>query len=116
MKFEKFINENGDVAVLVSESYGFGWSSEETNDTSPLSVNERACFLSMDKTLVEMYLRNASEDEVASYILTTINEDIYMGGWECVTVKWLPKNTVFKIDNYDGAETILLLEHLCMTA
>lgn len=55
MLVDKYYNEQGEVAVLVSSGFGAGWSTWVGGDES---------FLCMDKGLVELHLRGADADKV----------------------------------------------------
>ncbi len=103
MIVEKYENENGDIAVLVSRGFGAGWS------TWASSEDVTSEFLCMDKTLVEMAINTASEEDVIEYIN---DENIYTGGWEDVRVEWIPKGSAFIIEEYDGAESLQLMDKI----
>lgn len=104
---EKYKNEEGLIGVLVSYGYGAGWST--WND-------ENKSFLAMDKTLVEMSLRNAPESEVVEYLTPKFDDMPYMGGWQQSEVEWLKEGTTFDIQGYDGAESLRTLDDLTMCA
>lgn len=99
-KYEK----DGMVAVLVSPGFGAGWSTWSSPED----------FLAMDKTLVQMAIDSKSADEVEAY-LNTKDLDIYMGGWP-VSVEWVPKGTPFRIDEYDGSESLVTTNDFSLTA
>ena len=94
---KKYINDEGKVGVIVSPGLGAGWSTWDDNRE----------YLCMDKTLVEMKLRNATVDEVSAHIKNEKGEAPYMGGWNKAKVEWLEKDTPFFIDEYDGSESIM---------
>ena len=103
---EKHENDSGQIGVIVSGGYGAGWSTWGGDSE----------FLSMDKTLVEMKLREASQEEVEEYYKKVKGEPPYMGGWDDAEVEWLDKGTVFIIEEYDGHESLRLASDLNMTA
>lgn len=103
---EKYINEAGQVGVLVSGGFGAGWS----------TWGDDSEFLAMDKTLVEMKLNNASIEDVEKYIKGVKGDSPYMGGWDDARVEWLDKGSAFTIEEYDGSESLRLISHLSMTA
>lgn len=107
-EMEKFINEEGKVGVLVSNGYGAGWST--------WVVSDDPSFYAMDKTLIEMKQRGASSDEVEQYCEKAKGESPYMGGWSDTEIEWLDPGTVFTIHEYDGYESLQLIEDLAMTA
>ena len=86
--------KDGKVAVLVSHGYGAGWSSW-------------ACDINclFDPDIVQLVLDRAS----AETILQCACEkwpDNYWGGVDGLTVQWIPEGTQFRINEYDGAESI----------
>jgi len=89
--------ENGNVAVLYSPGYGAGWYS--WNDCEALLF---------DPVIVEM-VRNDRNDEIESYVARAYPElNVYCGGAETLTVAWIPIGERFQIDEYDGAESVIL--------
>lgn len=89
--------ENGKVAVLYSPGYGAGWYS--WNDCESLLF---------DPVIVEM-VRNDRNDEVESYVARAYPElNVYCGGTETLTIAWVPVGERFQIDEYDGAESVIL--------
>lgn len=107
IKFERYINEDGKVAVLVSPGYGAGWSTWQSGD------EEMFC---MDKGLVEMRLRDATADEVEKYLRGRVAGYISTLGWGNVEIEWLDPGTQFTITEYDGSESLHLIADLSMTA
>ncbi len=106
---DKYLNDLGQVGVLVSAGFGAGWSTwaAEGRDDN---------FYVMDRTLVEMKLKKASIDDVCLYCESLMGKAPYMGGWEDVHIEWLDKGTIFTIEEYDGDESIRLVSDLSMTA
>jgi hypothetical protein len=92
--------ENGKVAVLISPGFGAGWYT--WNDTEDLLF---------DPVIVEM-VRNDRRDEIESYVTSAyIDQGIYCGGAEQLQIKWVPIGAEFRVDEYDGAESIVLADH-----
>lgn len=106
MNFEKYENENGQIAVLVSGGYGAGWS----------TWNLPRDFLAMDKGLVELKLKEASAAEAEAYCQSKGVKGVCTGGWSQVRIEWLAEGTAFTIEEYDGSESLRLISDLCMTA
>ena len=104
----KYVNEKGQVAILVSPGFGAGWSTWNTSGAPG--------WYATDKGLVELKLNNAAEDDVLKYCKEAINDEPYMGGWEDVVIEWLESGTKFSIHDYDGNESLRLIEDLSMTA
>ena len=91
---EKVIRD-GKVAVLVSAGYGAGW----------YSWNSDCPALLFDPALVE-----AVEARDRDRIIARANElypDGYFGGADGLYVEWLKPGTLFRIDEYDGSESLV---------
>lgn len=99
---EKLIR-NGQVAVLVSRGYGAGWFSWEGNEA-----------MLFDPVLAEMLEDGrAVEGDPAWFenIERVANErypDAYIGGIDGLCVHWVPEGSRFRIEEYDGAESLCL--------
>jgi hypothetical protein len=87
---------DGKVGVLVSRGYGAGWST-----WGSVSVFE--------PELVEAVERG-EKPEVLLEIADRLYPDEYNGGAEDLTVVWLPQGTAFRINEYDGAESLEIME------
>ena len=90
---EKLYNKDGHVAVLVSPGFGAGWSTWEDIDPRDKRYAELVCNKKIDEAI-----RLAEE------------EGLFAGGLEDVEIKWLAEGTKFRIDEYDGAESLILPE------
>lgn len=85
--------------ILISPNHGAGWSTWAHD-----SVRD---FMLKDPTLVAMAERKASQQEVDDYVKAQHPDaDIYTGGWHQIKVVELPAGTLFKVDEYDGYESI----------
>ena len=82
------------VGVLVSHGYGAGWST--WNDVDP-----------QNEELVEAFENDLSDDEKIA-IAERIYPDAYHGGLLQCKAHYLPKGTQYRIDEYDGAESLEL--------
>ena len=100
MQVEKFYNEQGDVAVLYSPGYGAGWSTWADEE-----------FMMFDKTLVQYALDAVEEGAVVAYMKTK-GVEAYTGGWKDIRVEFLPKGAQFIIEEYDGTESISILNEI----
>ena len=92
---------DGQVAVLYSPGYGAGWSTWN---------QEYGNELVFDPGIVDLVLaRKAGElpEELEAYI-TLKNPVAYLGGVRNLEVKWIPVCTKFRIDEYDGNESVVL--------
>ncbi|CAB5214520.1 hypothetical protein UFOVP190_147 [uncultured Caudovirales phage] len=91
---EKLIRNN-EVAVLVSPGFGAGWYSWH-------SVEE----LLFDPSIVQ-WVENKEIDKIQIYMELKYPE-VYCGGLEDLVVQWVPSGEKFRIDEYDGNETLVL--------
>ena len=88
----------GFVAVLYSPGYGAGWYSWHRKEE-----------LLFDPNIVHMVLEDR-HDDIEDYVLGLYPNDVepYMGGADDLTVEWVPLGEKFRIDEYDGAESVVL--------
>lgn len=92
--------KDGKVAVLYSEGYGAGWYSWNTGHPECL----------FDPELVRLILsKDYSKDNVVELAETKYGESFYTGGAEGLTVGWVPQGEQFDIDEYDGAESLIII-------
>lgn len=101
MNIPKLILE-GKVAILVSHGFGAGWYTWH--------YDERLLF---EPKIVEMLEDGADLHEIESYCEKTYGDKLYYGGVDGLAVHWLPIGTQFKIDEYDGAETLIISDDVC---
>jgi hypothetical protein len=94
---EKLIKD-GMVAVLVSRGFGAGWSTWVSDYPECL----------FDPVLAQMLIDGADEMEIAT-VAQKRYPDAYLGGLDGLDVEWLPVGTKFRVDEYDGAESIQVL-------
>ena len=90
---EKVIRD-GMVAVLYSPGYGAGWYSWNTKYPECL----------FDPNIVAM-VEAGQHDQIEAYCKTA-HPDLLLGGTEQLQIEWLPVGTAFKIEEYDGYESI----------
>lgn len=89
------IIENGKVAVLVSRGYGAGWSTWNP-DIEQMVFSPEIVRMVIDNEPVERIEKAAKK----------LWPKAYLGGAEGLSVEWVEEGTVFRIDEYDGAESI----------
>ena len=100
---QKLIRD-GKVAVLYSPGYGAGWYTWH-------SIEE----LIYDPSIVE-WVERQELDKIVAYVGLKYPES-YCGGIEDLVVAWVPEGALFRIDEYDGNESLVLeLEQRWMTA
>ena len=110
---EKVTNDKGEVAVLVSPGYGAGfhtWNDIPDLCFYPFIVNH----------LIADTLKDVDYEEIEELIKKDFNipEEHYvcaLGVYDC-KIAWLKKGTVFAIEEYDGSESLTLIEDLALTA
>ena len=97
----KVVRDNK-VAVLYRHGYGAGWSTWNTEHPAML----------YDPTVVKWVEEDKPEDALAR-LEATLDEKYpgcYLGGMRDLQIQWLPLNTWFIVDEYDGSERIVLQE------
>lgn len=101
---EKGIRD-GKVAVVYSEGYGAGWSTQNTE------LEE----LAFHPKIVEMVLNGRQSEINEDWLAENLGEeyaDVYCGGAGDLTIEWVPVGTKFLITEYDGAESIITIDDL----
>lgn len=101
---QKLIRD-GCVAVLYSPGYGAGWSTWN---------NEYSDELMFDPGLVDLIESGAEIEKVEAYA-TLKWPDIYLGGLDGLTIEWVPQGTAFRVQEYDGAESIEIRDNIAWT-
>jgi hypothetical protein len=98
--YDKYFNDQGEVAILVSGGYSAGWSTWNHEHGHQLCEDAR-----LIKALVD---KNNNIDALCADIF---GDDawIYTGGWNDCCIAWLPKGTQYRIDEYDGSESLEVL-------
>ena len=98
--------KNGKIAVLVSHGYGAGWSTWKCKD------------LAYDKRVVEIFDKyppkqnNEQLKEIQRKLKEIGYENVYMGGYNQIKKHWIARGVPFRIDEYDGSESIETLDDL----
>jgi hypothetical protein len=87
---EKIVRD-GMVAVAVSSGFGAGWST--WNDVDPMDARFNQLFLDE-----KFYEATALCDELGLG---------YSNGAYDVVIRWVPEGTKFRIDEYDGSESLV---------
>ena len=88
---------DGKVGVLISPGYGAGFYT--------WGAPEEAVF---DPILIEL-IEECKIQQAIDYVTTTY-PDVYTGGVQQLVIEWIPQGSKFIIDEYDGSESIQLLE------
>lgn len=101
----KKVIRDGKVAVLISIGYGAGWYSWH-------GIEE----LLYDPHIVRI-LENPDEDEDSETIFNYCVEKYgdgsgYFGGVDGLEIVWIPEGKRFRIEEYDGAESVIFEESI----
>jgi hypothetical protein len=104
---EKVIRD-GKVAVIISTDFGAGWYTWNTEHQEIL----------FSPKVVEMIENGNSSLIDEDWVRINLGiDDFYVGSSnESLTINWLPIGTRFKVDEYDGAESLTLFDDLCIVA
>lgn len=100
---EKVIKDDK-VAVCYSPGYGAGWYTWD----APLE-------LVFHPKIVEMVLAHRQREIDRDWLVSNIGTeyaDVYCGSACTLEVKWLPVGSKFIIEEYDGYESIRLLDNI----
>lgn len=101
---ERYYNEKNEMGVLISAGYGAGWSTWNEDNS-----------IAFDKRIIEKWLRDKPTSLAMWRFLKSLGyEDVYMGGYDGLVLKFVPKGTMFYITEYDGCEGICVVEELGM--
>lgn len=93
------LSDNGKVAVLYSPGFGAGWS----------TWNQEVPEIIFDPAIVR-FVENEQWAELSTYV-TLKYPGLYTGGMRDLAIAWIPEGTLFKINEYDGSESIELKEN-----
>lgn len=108
--------ENGKIGVLVSPGYGAGWS---TWNDERLAYDKRAVEFWLehkdDKELMEAVagwnMNDPALEKARKYFEDCGYERPYMGGFKQIRMEWVSPGEKWKIDEYDGYETLVRLRN-----
>ena len=96
-KVDKLI-DNGKVAVLYSPGFGAGWS----------TWNQEVPEIIFDPAIVK-FVENDQMAELNTYVKLKYL-GLYTGGMKDLAIAWVPVGSLFKINEYDGGESVELKE------
>ena len=92
---------DGKGAVLVSRGYGAGWSTWNTEYPGML----------FDPEIASMVVNGNDQDEIVK-VAQEKYPDAYLGGVDGLDLHWVTVGTKFRIDEYDGAESVEFLNEV----
>jgi len=104
------LERDGQVAVLISRGYGAGWST--WNDDYPQMLFD---------PFIAQVISESTNDDPEYRITASVYQklmtycalkypDAYLGGLADLVVVWLPRGEVFRVEDYDGSESIQTIE------
>lgn len=91
------VERNGKVAVIVSPGFGAGWSTWADRQDAAVFAPDVVEWIEAGKPY-DLTLRVKLGEKYG-----------YTGGLDDVEITWLPKGTQFVIDEYDGSETLRIV-------
>ncbi len=93
----KKVIRNGKVGVLISKGYGAGWYTWEHIDEMLFSPE-----------IIELVEQGVSTEIIEKEAEKLWGDKHYYGGADGLCVEWVKKGKKFRINEYDGAETLVL--------
>lgn len=93
------VTRDGKTAVFISAGFGAGWS----------TWNSDGFYVFGDETLVDMVEGGASPEQIEDYVRSVMGNVPYLGGVDGLYVMWVPVGEKFVIQEYDGSESIRLM-------
>lgn len=93
----KKVIRDGMVAVIYSPGYGAGWYSWN-------NIQE----LLFDPEIVKL-IEDEKFSNIEKYVKATYGDSVYCGGVNKLRIAWVAQGTQFKIDEYDGFESVVEL-------
>lgn len=88
--------KDGEVAVLYSPGYGAGWSTWNSDNVDMIFCPE----------IVQMVIDEKSDEEIEKAAKRIFGKDGYYGGVDGLCVAWVKEGTMFRINEYDGSESV----------
>ena len=102
LRGDRIVRDGTHVGVAYSPGYGAGFST--WNDVSPLNPFVIVAIL-FDRADA---IADASDQEKADLLG---DPEAYMGGAHSLRIEWVPLGTAFRVDEYDGYESVETLPH-----
>ena len=93
------VERDGKIAVIYSPGFGAGW----------YTWNQEHPEMIFDPAVVD-FVENKKEEELLAYAMLKW-PDAYLGGIEDLRIQWVDKGALFRINEYDGSETIEFKEN-----
>ena len=93
------VERDGKIAVIYSPGFGAGW----------YTWNQEHPEMIFDPAVVD-FVENKQAEELLAYAMLKW-PDAYLGGIEDLRIQWVDKGSLFRINEYDGSETIEFKEN-----
>ena len=93
----KMFKKDGKTAVLVSPGFGAGFSTWNKPE------------MAIDFDLVEAFL-SGDMTRFEYIVVEKYGENMYLGGMENLTVEWVDEGKKFRIEEYDGSESVEIFD------
>lgn len=104
---EKVVRD-GKVAVVISAGFGAGWGSWNDDVQDVLMFHPKIVGMVEEDKQIEI-TEEWLKEELGL-------EGVYTGGRDGLYIKWLSEGTKFRLDEYDGAESIITESDLNLEA
>ena len=115
--YSKLVAEDGSVAVVLANDYGGGWSSSEWNSSikHQMMFDSRLARYVLSYEYTRIFARESEQVQKNIYmdLMNSIFPDNYPGSFSSftqLTVKFIPKGTLFRIKEYDGLESVVIFD------
>ncbi len=108
MNAAKFIRD-GQVAVLVSPSFGVGWSTGADEHEADLLLFEPD-IVEIVLNLADNKISRSEAQQQLKMIFALRSYTSYMGSVDDLEVEWVDVGTRFRIHEYDGSETLMTVD------
>jgi hypothetical protein len=102
-----YVKRNGKVAVLISRGFGAGWSTWNPEHPEMLYDPDVVALLE-----AQPQLSSDAKEAAVSALLNDLARypGAYFGGADGLYIHWIPSGARFKIDEYDGSESLILVD------
>jgi hypothetical protein len=98
---EKVIRD-GKVAILISGGFGAGWYSWNDSEHKELLFHPK---------LVEMVEENRTDEITEEWVEDNLGiKNVYCGGVDDLSIRWVPIGSRFFVDEYDGSESLIIID------
>lgn len=102
-KVPRYVDEKGQLAVLVSPGYGAGWSTWGQDNMELLCLHE-----DLVKILLDSPECSPERTKALEQALEDLGVDTYTGGESNLEIRWVKPGTMFRVEEYDGAESLVI--------